>query len=537
MSPPLGRLRPGPLRRGRRFEAERARQSHGTAALKTVAIAWILKVANSVRFGGDQNQPHRVVCVEYKTAVTGRQKDGSKGTDMQSWPIKTVLALILYSATAAPGLARKPGDPIKPHFNLYSKQQDIDIGKEAAATVRQRYQQVPNRDVQAYIAKIGERLAKTPTVSRSGFPFSFTVLNYKEVNAFALPGGPSFVFTGLLKASDGEAELAGVLAHEISHAVLRHGTNRMSKANIIKGPAEVIALLNSLTLIGSLANVGLGLALDGIFLKNSRDDESEADALGARIMSEAGYDPVALARFFEKLEARGGPGVPEFLSDHPSPGNRVEAVQAEARTFPHRTYSSDNVEFERIRVAIAKLPPPPDFRPSNISVGTAAVSGYKRLTTPQFSLDYPDTWLVHGDPESNLLAVVPRDGVTLGENGQLVLGMGAVVTYFFPDPDRSALTMATGDLIQQLRRIDPGLHDSGAQKNVEVDHQPAVVTQFKSDSPFGGSETDLLVTVMRPEGLFYLVFISPEKEWDETGPAYNQMTQSIRFAQPQQVRP
>ena len=308
---------------------------------------------------------------------------------MQSWSFKTALALILCSATAAPGLTRKPGDPIKPRFSLYSKQQDIDIGKQAAATVRQRYQQVADQDMQAYIGKVGQRLARTPSVARSGFPFSFTLLNYKEVNAFALPGGPSFVFTGLLKASDNEAELAGVLAHEISHVVLRHGTSRMSKANLVKGPAEVIALLNSLTLIGSLANVGLGLALDGVFLKNSRDDESEADALGARIMSEAGYDPVALARFFEKLEARGGPGVPEFLSDHPSPGNRVEAVQAEARTFPRRTYSSDNVEFERIRVTIAKLAPPPDFRASNISVGAANVAGYKRLATPQVSVDYP----------------------------------------------------------------------------------------------------------------------------------------------------
>ena len=115
-------------------------------------------------------------------------------------------------STVSPGFAHRPGDPLKPGFNLYSKQQDIEIGKQAAATVRQRYQQVQSPDLQAYVKKIGERLAKTPTASSSGFPFSFTLLNYKEVNAFALPGGPTFVFTGLLKASDSEAELAGVLA-------------------------------------------------------------------------------------------------------------------------------------------------------------------------------------------------------------------------------------------------------------------------------------------------------------------------------------
>src|SRR5208283_995619 len=223
---------------------------------------------------------------------------------------------------------------------------------------KEQFQQAQSPELQAYVRKIGERLAKTPTASSSGFPFSFTLLNYKEINAFALPGGPTFVFTGLIKASDSEAELAGVLAHEISHVVLRHGTHQASKANLIERPALIIGAVNSLTLIGRILNLGLGLQLDGIFLKYSRTDESEADALGTHIMAEAGYDPVNLARFFEKLEAQGGPGVPEFLSDHPNPGNRVAAVKAEARTLPHRVYISDNRGFERVKAAIAKLPPP-----------------------------------------------------------------------------------------------------------------------------------------------------------------------------------
>jgi predicted Zn-dependent protease len=391
--------------------------------------------------------------------------------------------------------------------------------------------------LQAYIRAVGERLAKTPSVSRSGFPFSFTLLNYKQVNAFALPGGPTFIFTGLLKTSDSEAELAGVLAHEISHVVLRHGTHRMSKANIIQGPAKVIAVLNSFTLIGRLANVGLGLALDGVFLKNSREDEAEADALGTHIMSEAGYDPVALAHFFEKLETQGGPGVPEFLSDHPSPGNRVEAVEAEARALPHRRYASDNVEFERVQVAIAKLPPPPDFRASDIGVGIANTAGYKKLSTPQFSVEYPASWLVHGDSESNLLAMAPREGIVIGENGEPSLGMGAVLSYFFTDPDRSSLSVATGDLIQHLCRLDPGLHDSGTHKNVEVNNQAALLGQFTGDSPLGGTETDLLLTVARPEGLFYLIFVSPEQDWHETQLVFDHMIQSIRFVPSSTVQP
>jgi len=438
---------------------------------------------------------------------------------------------ILLISTVAVAFARNPGDSLKPGFNLYSKQQDIDVGKQAAAQVRAQYQQVQNRELQIYIQKIGGRLAKTPTAAGSGFPFSFTLLNYKEVNAFALPGGPTFVFTGLLKTSDSEEEVAGVLAHEISHVVLRHGTHRMSKANIVEGPAKVIAVINSFTLIGRLVNVGLGLTLNGIFLKNSREDESEADALGAHIMSEAGYNPVALARFFEKLEKQGGPGVPEFLSDHPDPGNRVEAVEAEVRTLPRRSYTSDNREFERVKLEIAKLPPPPSFRPNDIGVAAANAAGFKKLSTPQFAVEYPSTWLVHGDSDSNLLVLAPKEGIVTGKNGEPAIGFGAVVSYFFTDPDRSSLSVATGDLIQRLRTEDPGIHDSGVQKNVEVDKQPALLTQFTSDSPFGGAEKDVLVTVARPEGLFHLIFIAPEQNRNETQGVFDHIMQSIRFIQ------
>jgi len=450
---------------------------------------------------------------------------------MQRATARLFITTLLFISSATPALARKPGEPPKPGFNLYSKQQDIEVGKEAAAQVKSRYQQVPDRELQSYITQLGQRLAKTPTARNSGFPFTFTLLNYKQVNAFALPGGPTFVFTGLLKASDSEAEVAGVLAHEISHVVLRHGTHRESKANIVSGPARVIGVINSFSLIGRLVNVGLGLALDGIFLKNSREDESEADALGARIMVEAGYDPMALARFFQKLEAQGGPGVPEFLSDHPSPGNRVEAVAAEVRALPQRTYNTDDRQFQAEKAAIAKLPAPPDFQPKSIGISEADATGFKKLSTPQFSLEYPAGWKVHGDSESNILAIAPDDGIVF-VHGDPAIAIGSVVSYFFADPDRSTLSVATGDLIQRLRSMDPGLHESSGQKQIEVDRQPGLISQYSSESPLGGNETDLLVTVARPEGLFHLIFVCPDKDSRDARPMFEHMVQSVRFKEP-----
>jgi len=447
---------------------------------------------------------------------------------MQRLMIHVAITTILLLSSATPGFSRNPGDPLKPGFNLYSKQQDIEAGKEAAAQVKSRYQQVQDRDLQAYITEVGQRLAKTPTAAKSGFPFTFTLLNYKQVNAFALPGGPTFVFTGLLKASDSEAELAGVLSHEISHVVLRHGTSRASKANLVEAPARIIGFLNSFTLIGRLVNVGLGVALDGIFLKNSREDESEADALGAHIMAEAGYDPVALARFFQKLEAQGGPGVPEFLSDHPSPGNRVEAVQAEVRTMPHPIYVADERRFHAVKIAVASLPPPLDIKSEDIKISAANAAGYKQLSTPQGSLEYPSAWKVRGDKESNILAIAPDDGIVF-VHGDAAIGRGVLTSYFFTDPDRSSLPVATDDLIQRLHSLDSGLRESGTQQRIEVDKEPALLSQFTSNSPLGGVETDLLITVCRPEGLFYLIFISPDKELSAARPLFDHMVQSLRF--------
>ena len=185
-----------------------------------------------------------------------------------------------------------------------------------------------------------------------------------------------------------------------------------------------------------------------------------------------------------------------------------------------------------MKLEIAKLPPPPDFRPADIGVNESNAAGYKKLSTPQVSVEYPSAWLVHGDSDSNLLLLAPKEGIVTGANGEPALGFGAVVSYFFTDPDRSTLSVATGDLIQRLRTEDPGLHNPTSQKNVEVERQPALLTQFTSDSPFGGAETDLLVTVARPEGrLFHLIFISPEKNWSETQGVFDHVMQSIRFVQ------
>lgn len=253
--------------------------------------------------------------------------------------------------------ARRAGDPLRPGFNTFSKDQDVQLGQENAQEVLKQYELVQNQSLQDYVRKLGDRLASTTEARQSGFKFTFTLLNVPQINAFALPGGPMFIYTGIFKAADNEGQLAGVMAHEMSHVILRHGTHEASKANLVKLPLALAAAATGGSLLGQVAQMGLGLTANSFILKFSRDAESEADALGSHLMSEAGYNPIEMARFFEKLAAGGGQG-PQFLSDHPNPGNREKAIEQEIRTLPQRQYGYETGDFARVKSQIAALPPP-----------------------------------------------------------------------------------------------------------------------------------------------------------------------------------
>jgi predicted Zn-dependent protease len=198
-----------------------------------------------------------------------------------------LLAVLLLIACAT----RNPGDPINPGYNVYSPEQDVEIGRQAAAEVRQQVDIVDNPALQSFVRAVGGRLAQQPEAGE--YPYEFTLINERSINAFALPGGPIFIHSGLLEAADTEGQLAGVLAHEISHVALRHGTSQASKASIIQLPAVLAgAAIGDGGALGQLSQLGIGLGLNALMAKYSRSAEKEADALGTRIMMRAGYDPV-----------------------------------------------------------------------------------------------------------------------------------------------------------------------------------------------------------------------------------------------------
>src|SRR5690349_11367452 len=226
--------------------------------------------------------------------------------------------------------------------NKYSPEDDVKLGREAAAEVRKQYPIINDERIQRYLTTLGDRLiAAAPSeLKQPVYEYSFTPVNLKEINAFALPGGPMFVHRGMMDAAKEEGEVVGVMAHELSHVLLRHGTANATKAQNpwlqlgqiagIVGGAVVGGAAGSAIMQGS--QFGLGTVL----LRYSREFEKQADLLGVQIMARAGYDPRSLAHMFETINrqaAESGGGAPQWLSSHPDPGNRTQYINKEAETL------------------------------------------------------------------------------------------------------------------------------------------------------------------------------------------------------------
>src|ERR1700756_3206844 len=242
-----------------------------------------------------------------------------------------------------------------PGFNLFSKDQDVQLGQENAAQVRKQMPVIKDPVLTEYVTRVGKRLVSAHEAPESGFPFTFEVVADPSINAFALPGGPMFINTGLLRAVDNEAQLAGVMGHEMSHVILRHGTNQATKAEFIQLPALLGSQVAGTSLLGKVMQAGIGFGAGSVLRKFSRSAESQADLMGSHLMAEAGYDPVQLARFFEKLNTENGQHPVQFFSDHPNPENRERAIEIEAQRLPAQNYGYQTGDFSRMKQAVARI--------------------------------------------------------------------------------------------------------------------------------------------------------------------------------------
>jgi Zn-dependent protease with chaperone function len=450
---------------------------------------------------------------------------------MATTRLQTFVFLFIFSVT---GWATHK--ELKPGMNLFSKDQDVQLGREAAAQVEQQMPVIHDGQVQNYVERIGKKLAASPLADK--YPYTFKVVNEKSINAFALPGGPTYVHTGLIAAAENEAQLAGVMAHEIAHVALRHGTNQASKANLLQLPAMIAGSIlgggGGGGMLGQLAQLGIGLGFNSVLLKYSRDAERQADLLGTQLMAQAGYNPMEMARFFEKLAAQGGRGGPTFLSSHPDPGDRMKLVQEEVQTLPQRNYTLGNTaDLKQIQSRLGSLPAPSvntQSRASTAGGGDPRPSGkYREFRNRAFSIAHPDNWEVFGDQEGVAVTIAPRAGLVQDANGSVAVGYGVMLSYANSRYDDNNLARDTNDLIASMRQSNPAMQASGRQQRTRVGGSNGLVTTLVNQSPLGGREIDMLVTVQRPEGLFYMVFIAPENEYSKIQGVFEHMLRSVRF--------
>jgi beta-barrel assembly-enhancing protease len=449
----------------------------------------------------------------------------------------SLLALLLSSGAA---LAQR--SQLKAPWNLYSPQTDITEGKKFAEQIEKQAPLCHDPKVDAYLTALGKRLVAHLNTNGVQYPWEFHCVNDRTINAFALPGGYVFINRGAIEAADNESQLAGVMAHELSHVALRHGTAQASKASFAQGAAGIFGAIFGGSTGGALLTEGISLGAGSALLHYSRSAESQADVMGTQVLYDSGYDPRGLSQFFEKLEEQSkGKNPPEFLSDHPNPDHRLQRVDEEIQRLGGvpPVARRDSAEFEGAKREVMELPVVAKSAPQS-----AAQAGGSAPRTPpapsaslteyrsaRMSLRYPDNWKQFGGDPSGA-AFAPEGGLMNDGSGNSALAYGLTIGTAKSQPTgNNGLPDATGRLIEELQASNPNMKIDRAPQNVKLNDQPAISTYLSNDSPRGGLETDWLVTVGRPEGLVYFVCTAPRAEFDGYHQACKAVLDSVRFGQ------
>ena len=456
------------------------------------------------------------------------------------------------SLPAQSGAQEKPSDgrtQVKPGIDRYSVEQDAQLGRAVARQVEKQMPMLNDRRVDDYLGDLGQRLVAVAPGPK--FKYEFRCVNSREINAFATPGGFVFVYRGAIETAVNEAQLAGIIAHEISHAALRHGTNQATKAEIWGAVGAIGGLAAGSSAAGIASQIGGNLAINATLLKYSRTAETQADVVGTQILHDAGYDDRALGQFFEQLssDAKGKKPV-EFFADHPNYEHRLDRINEEVDKMggPPENYVRDSQDFREIRRYLLSLAPPPD-RPKR---GTAvpadpAITGApprpsqetREFSSDDFRARFPDNWELQGTGDS--ISFVPPRGMVTDSAGKQSAAYGILVNREKLDAS-ATLDDATNQIVANIEQSNPHAQALGSREHIRVDGESALRVTLLNDSPAGGLEKDLLVAVILPNDatdsspstwretrMLYFICVAPSVEFDDYNPAFQQFIASIRF--------
>lgn len=469
---------------------------------------------------------------------------------------RRISALVMALALFVLPLTTFGQTPISAPKNKYKVSDDVQAGQQAAQQV---YQQMPIlRDsyVDSYVESVGRRLANAipPEFQHPEFRYSFDVVDARDINAFALPGGPMFVNRGMIEAADTEGMMAGVMAHEMSHVALRHATAQATETQKYQ-VGSILGQIAGAVIgggVGQVVAAGSQIGFGAGALKYSRGYEKQADLLGAQIMARAGYDPRDLATMFQKIQAQGGGGGPEWLSSHPNPGNRYQYIMQEASMLRvEQGAGRENMaQFRSIQERLRGYPrartmqeiansgqryPNQGGQTSgnypNDNGGVYArgervaypSSRYQTQRNNLFSVSVPSNWQQLGGDQSTV-SYAPQ-----GAYGSQGITHG--VMFSVAQSNYNDLQRASQEVVQGLTQSNNYLRQATQFQRTTLGGRSAMATTLTGRSPITGqNERVTIVTTTLGNGqVFYMAAVSPQNEYGTYQQAFNNILRSLQL--------
>jgi len=432
--------------------------------------------------------------------------------------------------------------------NKYSISEDVTAGREAAKQVEEQLPLMNDSQVQSFVSHIGERLAESipREFQHSEFRYTFKVVNVSDINAFALPGGPMYVNRGMIEAAKTEGEVAGVMAHEMSHVALRHGTAQASKATKYE-VGSVLGQIAGAVLGGTLGQVvsyGTQFGLGTAFSRFSREYEKQADILGSHIMADAGYDPRDMANMFKTIEKISGNGGPQWMSDHPNPSNRYQYINQEAAMLKVVNPVRDTRAFMDIQNRLRRMPPAPTTEqatkqgnrrtsqgryPGGGEIGRVDPPSAQFRTYEEgnlFRISVPANW--QELPSNTTVTFAPQGGY--GDyQGQSVFTHGMEVGT--SRNESHDLRTATDELVSALSQSNPQLRGRSGYNSISFAGRRGLHTVLNnvSDVTRQQEQIELFTTQLSDGTLFYVIGVAPTNEFSAYQRVFAQVVRSIQL--------
>jgi hypothetical protein len=442
---------------------------------------------------------------------------------------------------------------IKYHSNKYKVTDDVRLGQQAAAEAERQFPLLRDSEVSGYVEGVGRRLVASipPEFQHPEFRYYFRVINARDINAFALPGGPMYVNRGMIEAARTEGEMAGVMAHELSHVALRHGTAQATKGQkygLLAGIAGIAGTIFGGPAVGQLAQAPFAV----YFLKFSREYETEADILGARIMANAGYDPRELANMFRTIERQGGSGGGGWFSDHPSPSNRYARINQEAQYLRVNNPIRETAQFYEVQQRLRRYGTAPTLAeiqrsgqryPNQGEYPTGDRTNYP--SAPRGRVEYPSSRYRSYSPFGVLRVSVPENWRQLSEqgnsvwfapngaygsvNGQVVYTHG--VNFGVAQTNSRNLQQATNDFLNGLQQGNPNLRARSNYQRTSIDGRSALtISLSNANEATGQTEViNVITTQLRNGELFYMITVSPGNEYSNYQNAFQNILRSLQL--------